>query len=67
MNLYNGQFVKARWLFEPRDCWVGLFWKVSELCLHFYVCIVPCLPVQVTILKRWFRDKGLRDWERPIQ
>lgn len=39
--------------FEPRDLWVGVFWKVDmdrfgynlEQTLHIYICLLPCLPV----------------------
>lgn len=30
-----------RW--EPRDCWVGLFWDRRANGMHWYVCLVPCV------------------------
>ena len=39
----------ARLEFEPRDVWVGVFWKRivagGEDGLAFYVCILPMLPL----------------------
>lgn len=40
---------KAQFQFEPRDLWVGLFWRRTELCLHLYVCLLPTVPLHVTI------------------
>lgn len=43
--------------FKLADLWVGVFWKNScslpgfEL-FHMWICIVPCLPIHVTYLKR---------------
>ncbi len=57
--------MKAQVQFEPRDLWVGLFWRETDLCWHFYLCVVPVLPLHVTILKRAWR--GEADWDRRIQ
>lgn len=40
----------VRWLFEPRDLWLGVFWNRVEggiprdKFLLVYVCFVPSLP-----------------------
>lgn len=34
---------RAKFRFEPRDLWVGLFWDRRPDGLHVYVCLVPCL------------------------
>ena len=41
-------------LFEPRDVWIGLFWKsdppfeaVGIYDLTFYLCLLPCLPLRI--------------------
>lgn len=42
-----------RWLFEPRDLWVGVFWNRAKLgdygdeFLLIYISVIPCLPVCV--------------------
>ena len=61
LRLINRERVKAQFQFEPRDLWVGVFWRVSGQewgplqalrFLHVYVCLIPTLPFHVTILKR---------------
>ena len=43
----------VRWLWEPRDIWVGVFWNRTKLgdlgdeFLLVYVGLIPCLPVCV--------------------
>ena len=39
-------------LFEPRDCWVGVYWKRWEKAIEFYVCIVPMFPLRIYL--QWF-------------
>lgn len=43
--------VEVRWLWEPRDLWVGVFWNRALDYLLVYVCLVPCLPLVVSIRK----------------
>ncbi len=57
-RIINQDTLKAQFQFEPRDLWVGLFWRVFRdmpepyYTLHLYICIVPAIPLHVTILKR---------------
>jgi hypothetical protein len=41
--------LSVRWLFEPRDCWIGVFWNQSwdkdEYFTLVYICLLPCLPI----------------------
>lgn len=50
----------ARAYFEKRDAWVGLFWDkhvqlqytgLTHHTLQLYLCLIPFLPVNLTI--RW--------------
>lgn len=41
-----------RWLWEPRDMWIGIFWNrvydgpaPQQRYLFVYVCLLPCLPL----------------------
>ena len=41
--------------FEPRDCWVGLYWKKEPTffgwrCyrIQWYLCLLPCLVIHLT-------------------
>ena len=36
-------------MFEPRDCWVGLYWDR----LFIYVCALPCLPLRIQYRHSW--------------
>lgn len=44
--------VKAQFQWEPRNAWVGLFWRRTNVTLHLYVCVVPFVPLHITILRR---------------
>ena len=48
----DSDFVKCQFQFEPRDLWIGLFWRRTEVSFHLYVCLVPFLPLHVTIARR---------------
>jgi hypothetical protein len=47
--------VKAQFQLELRDVWVGCFWRKTEIALHFYACLIPCLSLHVTILRKELR------------
>jgi hypothetical protein len=39
----------AQFQFEPRDIWIGVFWRHTEIALHLYICVLPLLPLHITI------------------
>ncbi len=46
--------VKNAWLsleFKPQDLWIGAYWhRPAKGLLHVWVCLLPCLPVHLTIV-----------------
>ena len=36
---------KPKIKFEPRDAWVGVYWKKRASFLSVYVCIIPFFPL----------------------
>lgn len=57
--------VDVRVLWEPRDLWVGLYWKTvpvqtddgpKTLAVVFYLCVLPCVPIRVT----WWKQVAIR-------
>lgn len=52
----NGQRCIAQFQWEPRDLWVGIFWRKGIIkhpiyeTLHICICILPLVPLHITIL-----------------
>jgi hypothetical protein len=42
-----------RLYFEPRDCWIGLYWKRYPQAIDLYICGLPMLPLNLYI--QWER------------
>lgn len=48
--------MKAKLEWQPRDLWVGIYWRAVALktvtweyrALHVWVCILPCIPIHLT-------------------
>lgn len=42
---------RARLYVDPRDCWVGVFWRIDSWGvwreLTVYLCLLPCLPLKL--------------------
>lgn len=48
MQVIRGRWLwHFRWLFEPRDIWVGVYWKRFPAALDVYVCLLPMLPLNI--------------------
>jgi hypothetical protein len=39
--------IECEWLFEPRDCWIGLYWKRYPNAIEIYLCLLPMVPFRV--------------------
>lgn len=56
---------------KREDCWVGAFWRwtpVSGKRLEIWICLVPMLPIHLTLhwriehpYNRWLRERGHHD------
>ena len=62
----DGAMLKAQFQFEPRDLWVGVFWRRTKLCLHVYICVLPLLPLHITLttskwIGKWTRSERSED------
>ncbi len=50
-----GHWIELHLLFEPRDLWIGVYWRGREghgfakASLELYICIVPMLPIHLEI------------------
>jgi hypothetical protein len=40
-------------LFEPRDLWIGIYWRTGRegprRTLTLYLCLLPCLPIRLSL------------------
>ena len=51
--------MRVRLQFEPRDIWVGVYWKLERIAplnasiLHLYICVLPMLPLHIEKAWRW--------------
>ena len=43
----HGWYVRAEIIIEPRDMWIGLYWKRYPRAIEAYVCIIPCIPLHL--------------------
>jgi len=71
LRLFDRWNCQAQLQWEPRDVWVGLFWRTNHeigmtwYTLHLYVCIIPLVPLHVTLLRRSnARNQGLAPQEK---
>ncbi len=46
-------WVMVQFYFEPRDIWVGLYWKSFRGDIDFYLCLVPMLPLHIKLEDFW--------------
>ena len=56
-RIINKPRLIAQFQVEPRDLWVGLFWQRTEVALHLYICLIPLVPLHITVA----RQRGGRD------
>lgn len=36
--------------FVPQDLWVGVFWRRYISTLEIYICLLPTLPIKLTLV-----------------
>ena len=47
-RLVDRPHLKIQFQLEPRDLWLGLFWRKTKLALHLYICLLPMVPLHIT-------------------
>jgi hypothetical protein len=47
-SFYRG-LVRVALEWKLADLWIGAFWKRGEYELDIWVCLLPCLPIHITI------------------
>lgn len=58
LRLINKSWIKGQFQWEPRDLWVGLFWRMNYemtppyATLHIFICLIPLVPFHITILMK---------------
>ena len=55
LRVFDGAVAKVQIQWEPRDVWIGLFWRHTDVCWHFYICVLPLVPIHVTVLRKEHR------------
>jgi hypothetical protein len=51
MSEKRWKLMHCRFEFKAADCWVGLFWRWKILRLDLWLCLFPCLPLHVTLVR----------------
>lgn len=41
--------VHARFEWKLADFWVGVFWKRAATSTDIWICLLPCVPLHITI------------------
>jgi len=55
-------YAKIKIFFEPRDIWVGLYWKRIEYSggniWDLYICLIPMLPINIYLAPKSLGEAG---------
>jgi hypothetical protein len=43
--------VKLHFERKLQDCWIGVYWASREDGLHIWICLIPCFPLHIILLK----------------
>ena len=55
-QIINRPRLIAQFQFDPHDLWVGLFWRRTERAMHFYICLIPLVPLHIVIMRSQYHD-----------
>jgi len=58
LRLIDRPGLKVQFQWEWRDFWVGLFWRTTKIARHFYICILPFIPLHVTVARGKAKEEG---------
>jgi len=58
LRLVDREDLKVQFQWEWRDFWVGVFWRTTKIAVHIYICILPFIPLHITIARGGHRQEG---------
>lgn len=44
--------LRIKWFFEIRDLWIGIYWTPNYPWIDIYICLMPCIPLRISILAK---------------
>lgn len=56
LEIWDSKAVTVEFEFEPRDVWLGLYWTRVAYAMHLYICLVPMVPLHITISRPYCDD-----------
>ena len=48
-SMFGGTTIQMRLFIEPRDIWIGLYWKRYPRAIDLYFCVLPCVSLNVYV------------------
>ncbi len=48
-------------LFEPRDIWIGCYWKRYNCAIELYFILIPMIPLRIYVQWHW-RNRPQKGW-----
>ncbi len=51
-HVWRWGYIRVIWKLEPRDMWIGLYWKRYPKAIDLYLCVLPMLPLNVYL--QWY-------------
>jgi hypothetical protein len=42
-------WLEITFMLEPRDMWIGLYWKRYPKAIDLYFCVLPCVVLEIYV------------------